>query len=70
MLDKIILPREIEAALEDGAALSISVSGGRDSDAIAKLLTMLHQERGNPWPASGQQIIAMHFPNSAIFVTA
>ncbi len=50
MLDKIILPREVEAALEDGAALSISVSGGKDSDATAMLLTALHRERGYSGP--------------------
>src|SRR5689334_1299103 len=46
LLKKIRLPVEIEAALENGAALSISISGGRDSDAMALLLTALHREKG------------------------
>src|SRR5258707_10581601 len=45
LLKKICLPSEIEADLEQGAALSISISGGRDSDAMALLLTALHRER-------------------------
>jgi hypothetical protein len=40
------LPAPIEAALDGGAALAISISGGKDSQAMALALTALHRERG------------------------
>lgn len=43
---KIALTTEIEAALDSGAALFISVSGGKDSDAMTQALVTLHRERG------------------------
>lgn len=42
----VALPPEIERALERGAALAISVSGGKDSQAMLIALTRLHRERG------------------------
>jgi hypothetical protein len=41
VLNKIVLPVEIETALEHGANLVISISGGKDSDAMAELLPLL-----------------------------
>lgn len=46
LTSKIHLPEEIESALNDGADLAISVSGGKDSDAMAFILKALHEERG------------------------
>jgi 3'-phosphoadenosine 5'-phosphosulfate sulfotransferase (PAPS reductase)/FAD synthetase len=46
LLDKIALPPEIESTLERGAPLLISISGGKDSDAMCELLPDLHKARG------------------------
>ncbi len=46
LMKKIALPPEIEAALNNGASLVISISGGKDSDAMCELLPLLHQSRG------------------------
>lgn len=40
------LPQPIEAALDEGAALAISISGGKDSQAMALALVDLHRTRG------------------------
>jgi 3'-phosphoadenosine 5'-phosphosulfate sulfotransferase (PAPS reductase)/FAD synthetase len=45
-LKKLSLPPEIEAALNHGASLVISISGGKDSDTMCELLPMLHRVRG------------------------
>jgi predicted phosphoadenosine phosphosulfate sulfurtransferase len=37
LIQKICLPPEIEAALNNGASLVISISGGKDSDAMCEL---------------------------------
>src|SRR4030095_13039850 len=42
----VLLPPEIERALEMGAALAVSVSGGKDSQAMLLALVRLHRERG------------------------
>ncbi len=44
--DEINLPEEIEAALHRGAALALSVSGGKDSDAMTWQLLYEYQRRG------------------------
>jgi 3'-phosphoadenosine 5'-phosphosulfate sulfotransferase (PAPS reductase)/FAD synthetase len=46
LLKKIALPPEIEAALNKGASLVISISGGKDSDAMCELLPLLHKSHG------------------------
>jgi 3'-phosphoadenosine 5'-phosphosulfate sulfotransferase (PAPS reductase)/FAD synthetase len=46
LLTKIALPQTIETALNDGASLVISISGGKDSDATCELLPLLHRSRG------------------------
>lgn len=46
LIDKLTLPAEILAELESGADLAISVSGGKDGDAMATLLPELHRQRG------------------------
>ena len=40
------LPAPVLAALDGGAALAISISGGKDSQAMALALVELHRERG------------------------
>ena len=45
LLKKIALPTEIEAALNNGASLVISISGGKDSDTMSELLPALHKLR-------------------------
>lgn len=49
------IPPEIEAALELGAALAISISGGKDSQALLNTLAAWHRERGWPGP-----LLALH----------
>lgn len=46
LIQEICLPPEIEAALNGGASLVISISGGKDSDAMCELLPALHKARG------------------------
>ncbi len=45
-LKKLSLPPEIETALNHGASLVISISGGIDSDTMCELLPLLHRRRG------------------------
>lgn len=52
---KINLPSEILAELEAGAALAVSISGGKDSLAMLSALTREHRERG--WPG---RLVAVH----------
>ena len=40
------VPAAVQQALDLGAALAVSVSGGKDSDAMLRHLTALHQSRG------------------------
>jgi 3'-phosphoadenosine 5'-phosphosulfate sulfotransferase (PAPS reductase)/FAD synthetase len=42
----VLLPPQIERALERGAALAISTSAGKDSQAMLSALVRLHRERG------------------------
>lgn len=42
----VFLPPEIDAALKNGAALAISISGGKDSQAMLIALTRLYQPSG------------------------
>lgn len=49
------LPTEIETALDGGATLAISISGGKDSQAMAIALGQLHRERG--WTG---ELVAIH----------
>ncbi len=49
------LPPTIELALEREAALVISISGGKDSHALIRVLTHLYQDRGYRGP-----ILAVH----------
>lgn len=51
----VALPREIEAQLDRGAALAVSISGGKDSQAMLAALVALHRERG--WKG---EIFAIH----------
>lgn len=53
LLDKVCLPGDIEHVLNKGANLVISISGGKDSDAMCQLLPALHRARG--W--SGQMAL-------------
>ena len=46
ILDKIEIPDEIDEALREGALLAISVSGGKDSDAMMRVLPILYRQRG------------------------
>jgi len=46
MSAQVNLPAPIAAALDEGAALAISISGGKDSQAMALALVALHRERG------------------------
>lgn len=57
LTEKVALPSEIDHALKMGFDLAISISGGKDSDAMARLLhhMRLHQARG--WNG---RIILMH----------
>src|SRR5258708_23362875 len=50
LLQKVAIPDEIHHTLRDGAALSLSLSGGKDSDAMAVLLQELHAQRRYPGP--------------------
>lgn len=43
---ELCLPREIEQQLDRGAALAISISGGKDSQAMIGALVALHASRG------------------------
>lgn len=52
---KIKLPSKIERALGRGAALAISISGGKDSQALLNLLVAAH--RANRWPG---KVFAIH----------
>lgn len=45
-MPSIVLPEPIESALERGYALAVSVSGGKDSQAMARAVARLHRERG------------------------
>jgi 3'-phosphoadenosine 5'-phosphosulfate sulfotransferase (PAPS reductase)/FAD synthetase len=45
LLAKLSLPSTIERLLEAGADLAISISGGKDSDCMARLLAHLHRKR-------------------------
>lgn len=54
-LAPVSLPPKIEEALEAGAALAISISGGKDSQAMLTALTQLHRARGWAGP-----IFAIH----------
>ncbi|HEX8244771.1 MAG TPA: phosphoadenosine phosphosulfate reductase family protein [Longimicrobium sp.] len=49
------IPSEVESALELGAALAISISGGKDSQALLNALSALHRERAWPGP-----VVALH----------
>jgi 3'-phosphoadenosine 5'-phosphosulfate sulfotransferase (PAPS reductase)/FAD synthetase len=49
-IDKLAIPPEIDTALRDDAALSLSCSGGKDSDAMAVLLQRFKEQRGYPGP--------------------
>lgn len=51
----IALPQEVRAALQQGAALVISISGGKDSQALLNVLAHAHQALGWPGP-----MIAVH----------
>ncbi len=55
MTRPIIFPAEIKAALEAGAFLSLSVSGGKDSQAM--IAGVMAAQRENHWPG---QVIALH----------
>lgn len=44
--DEIVLPPDIEAVLDGGGALALSVSGGKDSDAMTWRLLHEYQQRG------------------------
>lgn len=48
LTEKVALPREIDHALKRGFDLAISISGGKDSDAMSRLLYHMrfHQPRG------------------------
>lgn len=46
LLTKLAIPPDIERALDSGASLVISISGGKDSDAMCQLLPALHRARG------------------------
>jgi 3'-phosphoadenosine 5'-phosphosulfate sulfotransferase (PAPS reductase)/FAD synthetase len=48
----VAIPAEIDCALQDGAALIISVSGGKDSDAMTSLLVGLRRVCGWPGPVA------------------
>lgn len=48
MKPELFMPPVIERVLEAGAALAVSISGGADSQALARALTAAHRERG--WP--------------------
>jgi 3'-phosphoadenosine 5'-phosphosulfate sulfotransferase (PAPS reductase)/FAD synthetase len=49
------VPPEIESALRLGAALAISISGGKDSQALLNTLAAWHRERAWPGP-----VLALH----------
>lgn len=51
----VALPIEIERALANGAALAISISAGKDSEAMLSAVCRLHRERGWRGP-----IFALH----------
>lgn len=51
----ITVPPVIEAAMQAGAALAISVSGGKDSQVLARVISRLHRERGWTGP-----LLAIH----------
>jgi len=51
----VCLPAAIERQLDRGAALAVSISGGKDSQAMANALVKLHRERG--WTG---EIFAIH----------
>lgn len=52
---QVSLPAAIEQQLERGAALAISISGGKDSQAMVSALVRLHRERG--WKG---EVFAIH----------
>lgn len=45
-MKQVTLPPAIEAQLDGGAALAISISGGKDSQAMLVALVALHKQRG------------------------
>lgn len=45
-LDKVTIPAEIKTALENGAHLVLSDSGGKDSEAMSRVLLALHAQNG------------------------
>ena len=49
------IPPEIESAMALGAALAVSISGGKDSQALLNVLSAWHRERAWPGP-----IVALH----------
>jgi 3'-phosphoadenosine 5'-phosphosulfate sulfotransferase (PAPS reductase)/FAD synthetase len=51
----VTLPAAIEAQLEAGAVLAISISGGKDSQAMTEALVALHRQRG--WKG---EVFAIH----------
>lgn len=54
-MSPLAIPPEVESALGLGAALAISVSGGKDSQALLNALSAWHRERGWPGP-----MLALH----------
>lgn len=42
----VVVPVEVERAMEAGATLAVSISGGKDSQAMLAALVALHRERG------------------------
>lgn len=55
MTQQVALPRQIEQALERGAALAVSISAGKDSQAMLSAVCRLHRERAFSGP-----IFAVH----------
>jgi len=51
----VTLPSAVEAALDRGAALAISISGGKDSQAMLNVMADLHRTRG--WTGD---LVALH----------
>lgn len=46
LLDKLVIPEEIQIAMDSGATLIIAYSGGKDSDTMLVLLPLLCEQRG------------------------
>ena len=49
LAEKVILPPQIDHALKSGFALTVSISGGKDSDAMTRVLHHMRFQQARGW---------------------